>query len=298
MTTVQSSQSGSAYSNALAKLLERMQSTNDSQSGSTSSTTTTSTTTLSLASVLNSEDSSSSSSTQTSSAITALMMDIQQLKSAASSSTSSSDTGTTDGSGQPPSLADMFSKTDTDGDGKLSLAEFVSNRPDGMSEDDATSMFKSIDSNDTGSITEDQLSSFMEKNAPAQGPGPGGGPQDASDIFSKIDSDSDGSVSLDEFVSGRPKGMSEEDATTLFNSIDTEGTGSISEEQFAEKLKEQSQTSGAASTDGSSSSSDVAALAKDIMKQLMQVIQSFNNGYVDSSAYAASTTASDTSTVS
>ncbi|HWU62839.1 MAG TPA: EF-hand domain-containing protein [Ensifer sp.] len=297
MTTIQSSQSGSAYSNALAKLLERMQSANDTQSststtaGSTASTSTT--TTPSLASVLaadNDDDDTSSTSSQTSSAIAAMMMDIQQLKS--SSSTSS---GTSSADGGPPSISDVFAKSDTDGNGSLSQSEFVASRPDGMSEDDAKSMFNAIDSSGTGSVTEDQLESYMEKNKPVGGHHHhGSGAEDASKAFSKIDSDSSGSVSLSEFVAGRPKGMSEEDATTMFKSIDTEGTGSISEEQFAAKLKEQRATDG---TSDSNSPSDMAALAKDLMKQLTQVIQSFNNGYVDTSTATASATSASSTTV-
>lgn len=114
-------------------------------------------------------------------------------------------------------------------------------------------------------------------------------------MFSRIDADGSGSVSLAEFVAGRPKGMSEEDATTIFKSIDAAGAGSVTEEQFAASLKREHETQSAhqAGGAGDMSQADMQALAQDIVQQLTQVIQNFNNGYVDSSAYEAA----DTSTV-
>jgi Ca2+-binding EF-hand superfamily protein len=293
MTSILSSQNNS-YSNALVKLLERAQASSSDQTSTTTgstSTTASSSNSPSLASVLSSDDSTTGLSAQTMSAITSLLMDIQ-------SQSAQSSSGSTGAQGSGQGASDLFSKLDSDSDGSVSQSEFVSGRPKGMSEADATTLFKSIDSKGTGSISEEQLSAQMQKNGPhGAGPmGPPPGAQDASDLFSKLDSDSDGSVSQSEFVSGRPKDMSEDDATTLFKSIDTQGTGSISQDQLTESLKQNGPagTGGAAASDGTSSTSDVGALAGDLMKQLMQVIQSFNNGYVDSSAYAAS--AADTTT--
>lgn len=60
---------------------------------------------------------------------------------------------------------------------------------------------------------------------------------DPSQLFSKLDTNNNGSLSLDEFLAGKPQGMSTDDATKLFNSIDAKGTGSITEDQFATSLK-------------------------------------------------------------
>jgi Ca2+-binding EF-hand superfamily protein len=68
------------------------------------------------------------------------------------------------------------------------------------------------------------------------------------EMFTKTDANEDGSVSKSEYVSGRPKGMSEEDAAKAYSTIDTEGTGSISLEQFtsAASAAPESKLSGAA----------------------------------------------------
>lgn len=113
----------------------------------------------------------------------------------------------------------------------------------------------------------------------------GGGAEAAEKAFSKIDTDKSGSVSLQEFVAGRPKNMSEDDATKIFKSIDTGGTGSITEDQFAANLKAEHEKAGgvhhAKGADGSESKPDMKALAQDLVTQLKEVIQTFNNGYVD-----------------
>ncbi|MCD2173682.1 EF-hand domain-containing protein [Rhizobium sp. C4] len=107
----------------------------------------------------------------------------------------------------------------------------------------------------------------------------------ASKAFAKIDTDKSGSVSLAEFLAGRPKDMSEDDATKIFKSIDTQGTGSISEDQFAANLKAEHGKAGAAhhaaGAEGADAKPDMKALAQDLVTQLKEVIQTFNNGYVD-----------------
>ncbi len=113
----------------------------------------------------------------------------------------------------------------------------------------------------------------------------GGGEAAAAKAFSNIDTDKSGSVSLSEFVAGRPKTMSEDDATKIFQSIDTGGTGSIDEQQFATHLKAEHEKAGGAhhakGAESGDAKPDMKTLAQDLMTQLKQVIQTFNNGYVD-----------------
>lgn len=105
----------------------------------------------------------------------------------------------------------------------------------------------------------------------------------AAKAFSRIDTNKNGSLSLAEFVAGRPKGMSQDDATKIFKSIDTAGTGSISKDQFAANLKVEHEKALAAepakAVDGTETTPDMKALTKDLMLQLKDVIQAFNNGY-------------------
>ncbi|CAK0759095.1 putative EF-hand domain-containing protein [Azospirillaceae bacterium] len=78
------------------------------------------------------------------------------------------------GRGGPPSAADMFKKSDTDGDGKVTKQEFVNSRPDNVSEDQAGAFFDRLDTQKSGSLTEDQMTTALQSEGPG-GPPPGGG---------------------------------------------------------------------------------------------------------------------------
>jgi Ca2+-binding EF-hand superfamily protein len=51
-------------------------------------------------------------------------------------------------------------------------------------------------------------------------------------LFSKLDTDQNGALSQDEFVSGRPKDVSEAQASKLYSKMDTSGSGALTEDQF------------------------------------------------------------------
>lgn len=74
-----------------------------------------------------------------------------------------------------PSLSDLFSKINTNGDGSISKDEFISNRPEEMSEDQATQMWAQLDTENNGSLTEEQFSSMMHVLGSPPGPPPQGG---------------------------------------------------------------------------------------------------------------------------
>lgn len=152
---------------------------------------------------------------------------------------SSQSTQDADEDGTSP--ADRVAAMDSDGDGMVTQAEFVAARPDDVSEEQASSLFASFDSEDAGTLSVDALSEAM-----AQGPGqaPRGPPPPSdegddtlSSLFSTLDSDGDGVISQEEFLAARPDDVSEDQASTLFESLDTEGTGSLSEDQFVAGLK-------------------------------------------------------------
>ena len=157
-----------------------------------------------------------------------------------------------------------FTRIDTDGDGKVSQEEFVAGRPKHMSESRASDLFAKIDTEDTGSLTEDQLDGALKANRRCGASGchggglseetlatvlqllqetlsalssdsaapPDGGRPPADEIFSKIDADGDGVVTKDEFVAARPDDVSEEQAAAFFDRLDSEDSGSITLEQF------------------------------------------------------------------
>jgi Ca2+-binding EF-hand superfamily protein len=131
--------------------------------------------------------------------------------------------------------ANVYASMDTDSDGSVTQAEFISARPDDVSEDDAKALYASIDTEGTGSITEEQFADSMKS---AQGGGaPSGGGQSAEEVYDALDTNQDGVVSQDEFLVGKPDDMSTEDATALFDALDTEDSGSITEEQFAASMQ-------------------------------------------------------------
>jgi Ca2+-binding EF-hand superfamily protein len=103
------------------------------------------------------------------------------------------------------SASDLYAEMDADGDGSVSSAEFVAARPDDVSEENATALFESIDTENTGSITQEQFAAGMR---PAGGPPPGGmggapaseDEESESETFDAMDTNKDGVVSADELL--------------------------------------------------------------------------------------------------
>lgn len=156
------------------------------------------------------------------------------------------------GSASAAQYASLFNSIDKDQDGKVTRAEFVSGAPQGVNSDAAGSLFDSLDSQHSGSINESDFASAFQQMSSSmqammidlQGSGQvNGGRQGLGSLFSRLDTDGDGKVSKDEFVSGRPKGMSEDDAGKMFNSLSnaagvTDGSA-LSQDQFAQALQSQ-----------------------------------------------------------
>lgn len=163
----------------------------------------------------------------------------------------------------------LFAKIDSDGNGAVAKEEFLSGRPDGVSESQAAQLFDAIDSDGSGDVSEAELSDHVaEKSGERDGAGlagnlssdmlntilellsgdgtadDGGAGSAASEIFEAMDSDGSGDVSEAEFVAARPENMSEEEAVELFSRIDTEGSGAISSDQFAAAMTPPSASGG------------------------------------------------------
>jgi hypothetical protein len=78
--------------------------------------------------------------------------------------------------GGKPDPAELFTKLDSDGDGKLNRDEFVAGRPKGASEDQAGQMYDSLAGGNTGGLTVDQFTKGMQSMQPPAGGPPAGGP--------------------------------------------------------------------------------------------------------------------------
>lgn len=88
--------------------------------------------------------------------------------------------------GGKPDPAELFTKLDSDGDGKLTRDEFVAGRPEGASEDQAGQMYDSLAGGNSGGLSVDQFTKGMQSmQPPAGGPPPGGGEGGGGDEVSR-----------------------------------------------------------------------------------------------------------------
>ncbi|BAE51622.1 EF-hand domain-containing protein [Paramagnetospirillum magneticum] len=87
--------------------------------------------------------------------------------------------GSAGGSQKGPDASELFSKLDSDGDGKLTQDEFVSGRHDNVSEDQAKQLYQKIAEKSggdaTSGLTADQFASGFSAAAPSGGAQAGGG---------------------------------------------------------------------------------------------------------------------------
>lgn len=87
-----------------------------------------------------------------------LLQQMQQSGTTADTVSSDADSSSTDNS----SVESVFHKLDTNGDGKVSADEFVAGRPKDMSATDAQTLFKTIDTENTGMLNEGQFSQGVD----------------------------------------------------------------------------------------------------------------------------------------
>jgi Ca2+-binding EF-hand superfamily protein len=120
----------------------------------------------SLTDELLSSISGSSSNTANNELIQSLLEEIDKYTSSMEQTDS-----TSKGGGR--SLSELFSKIDADGDGTVGKEEFISNRPEQVSEEQANEMWSKLDTSKSGSLTESQFVTAMESQGPPSGPPPG-----------------------------------------------------------------------------------------------------------------------------
>lgn len=249
-----------------------------------------------------------------------MMSAFQQMASSMQSSMiqaqSNSSTDSTDS--DRPDASDLFAKLDADGDGSVSREEFVSGRPDDVSEEQASALFDKVaGSTDATSVDEETFVAAMQ---PPAGGGGGGGAAASSDdeeTYDALDTNKDGVVSREEFLAGRPDDVSEEQATNLFNSLAGDDAESITPEQLAAGMQgppppsesdtESSASSTALSADdqklidklmaaleeqsGTSTSSDSSSSSGSALQQLLSAIDAYTKSQ-SSSLYSSNTTTS------
>lgn len=141
---------------------------------------------------------------------------------------------------QPPS----FGKLDTNGDNSISLDELKAGAPGGAtatSDQRAEALFKAMDTDGSGGITEDEKNAFDQKlhdrrmgmaflaqqlNGSSN-----------NDVFAATDADGNGAISFDEFAqSDAANDIGNDALQKVFNLIDTDGDGSISQSESSDFL--------------------------------------------------------------
>lgn len=119
------------------------------------------------------DDSSDPSATDKFSGDLAGML-LQMQQPGASAAGSSTDTSSADDRSDQASVESVFKSLDANGDGEVSSDEFVAGRPKDMSETDAQTLFKTLDTENTGMLNEGQFSQSVGAiNGLAGAPAPG-----------------------------------------------------------------------------------------------------------------------------
>ena len=212
------------------------------------------------------------------------------------------------GSASTAQLSKMLSKLDTNNDGKIDKAEFVAGKPKGTSDKDAAALFDSLDSSQSGSMSQsDLLSAFQQMGAQMQSTllqaqestsaaasssgGDSDGDHDGSGMFSKLDTNGDGTVSQAEFLAGKPKDVTDAQASALWSKI-SNGADSVTQDQFTSAMKaagpppggghghhhhhdsDGASASASSTTSTSSTSSTASSDPGQLLDQLLSALQS------------------------
>ena len=127
-------------------------------------------------------------------------------------------------------------------------------REQGRKPPTAEEMFKSMDADGDGSVTESELQDAMEKMQESQGPQPPPPPPEGAapsteEIFSKIDTDGDGKISLEEMQADFESRSADKAAQSgnapsideLFGKLDSDSDGLIGESEYSKLIEAMNQ---------------------------------------------------------
>jgi Ca2+-binding EF-hand superfamily protein len=153
------------------------------------------------------------------------------------------------------SASDVYSNMDANGDGTVSESEFVSTRPDDVTEEMAANLYNSFDTDSSGSLTETEFETAMNN---ASSPATDSSTRSYSNsdtvdpllsvldnLYSSMDTDGDGTVSESELsaaLSSAVNSTTSTDTTSssqasasddLYSIMDTDGDGTVSESEFS-----------------------------------------------------------------
>jgi Ca2+-binding EF-hand superfamily protein len=176
------------------------------------------------------------------------------------------------GPSDAPSVEDILSSFDTDGDGAISESEYNTaqdtlsgastslSAADISSEDFIKQLFSESDTDGDGVLSEEELTAMAAK-------GPEDGPS-AEELIGELDTDEDGVISESEFIAGAPaagegalgaQAASATSSSEIFDEMDTNEDGYVSQAEWEAAM------GGDSTTDGTTSGSD---LLNDILANL------------------------------
>lgn len=146
----------------------------------------------------------------------------------------------------------MFTKLDTDGDGKVSKAELKAGGPADKKNVDIDSVFTNTDTDNDGYISEtenDTLLTKLDSQMKTDGvegkrpppPPPGGGKaasasETTDTIFSKLDTNEDGEVSMEELLAASTGDDESSAITDLLKSADSNSDNTITKDELTSYL--------------------------------------------------------------
>ncbi len=209
-------------------------------------------------------------------------------------------------------LSQMLSKLDTNNDGTINRAEFVAGKPTDVSANDAGTLFDTLDTSKSGSMSaSDMATAFQQMGSAMQsaliqaqsdnsatststdattasadgsatgtvqgGHHHGHGGHGAAKMFDALDTNGDGTVSKDEFVAGAPQGVTADQAGGLFDKISNGNGDSLTKDQFVSGFKSVASTDqDDAATSTASTASTTANSSADpgaLLDQLLATLQ-------------------------
>jgi Ca2+-binding EF-hand superfamily protein len=202
-------------------------------------------------------------------------------------------------------LQQMFQKTDTDGNGSVSLAEFKAGAKSGpggaqasQGAPDLSQVFTKMDTNGDGTLSADEFSTGFQSmhdeakttllNAQEQS-----GMPSIEDMFASADTNGDGSLSEAEFAAAAPQGpppgpppgggaapasgstddSSSNSSSTVFDSLDTNQDGKVSLEEMLAGAEKKKAAQGTTS-DQTQLTSDQSAALLNILKEATELYAS------------------------
>lgn len=189
---------------------------------------------------------------------------------------------------------DMWSKLDSIGKGSLTGSEFlaamsIQGPPPGVAQGPTSGESgergsPGISTPATDSATSELLQALLEAilnyaehSSNESSKTPSDASQRFSDLFAKLDTNADGSVSKDEFVSNRPRGVSEELASDMWSRLDTSGSGSLTEAQFVSAMSTQELPLGPPPAESlkTTDSSTTPTASNELVQALLEAVRNY-----------------------